>query len=193
VNGSSFEWGAELPTLSAPRVTLRSLTREDAADVLAIFGDLEVMRFWSAPPLADLQAAQALVEEINGHFRLRRLFQWGISLNETKEIVGTCTLLGVSTEHQRAEIGFALRRREWGRGLASEAVDRLIAFAFETLGLHRLEADADPENTRSLALLERHGFTKEGHLRERWLHLGERRDTAFMGLLRGEWTGKHSR
>lgn len=146
------------------------------------------MRFWSSPPLKDLAAAQELIEEIHGFFRSRRLFQWGISLRETNEVIGTCTLLDVSMEHRRAEVGFALRRHHWGKGLATEVMDTLIAFAFETLDLHRLEADADPDNKRSLLVLERQGFRREGYLRERWQHLGEVRDTVFLGLLRREWS-----
>lgn len=184
----SFEWGSELPRLSARRVDLRWLTPEDAPAILSIFGDPEVMRYWSSPPLQDLAAAKELIDEIHDHFRSRRLFQWGICLRETNEVIGTCTLLEVSMAHRRAEVGFALRRSDWGRGLATETVETLIAFSFETLNLHRLEADADPDNQRSLAVLERQGFRREGYLRERWHHLGELRDTVFLGLLRREWS-----
>lgn len=183
-----FEWGDELPTLPAGRVDLRWLTPEDAPAILSVFGDPEVMRFWSSPPLTDLTAAKELIEEIHGFFRSRHLFQWGICVSATSEVIGTCTLLGVSMDHRRAEVGFALRRNAWGRGLATEALQTLIDFAFQTLDLHRLEADADPDNERSLAVLERQGFRREGYLRERWHHLGQVRDTVFLGLLRREWS-----
>jgi len=93
----------------------------------------------------------------------------------------------VQADHERAEIGFAVARSQWGRGLASEAVAELIAFAFERLQLHRLEADTEPRNERSLRLLERLGFRREGHLRERYYVDGERQDTVLLGLLRTEW------
>ena len=184
----SFQWGTELPALAARRVDLGWLTSEDAHAIFEIFGDPEVMRFWSSPPLPDLVAARALIEEIHEHFRARRLFQWGIRLRATHEVIGTCTLYELSMEHHRAAIGFALRRSAWGQGLATEVLDTLIAFAFETLDLHRLEADVDPDNQRSLATLEPQGFRREGYLRERWHHLGEVRDTVLLGLLRREWT-----
>jgi RimJ/RimL family protein N-acetyltransferase len=183
----AFEWGDELPTLPGRRVDLRRLELDDAPAIFSIFGDPEVMRFWSSPALPDLAAAERLIHEIQDHFRARRLFQWGVRSRETSEVIGTCTLLGVDMEHRRAEIGFALRRRVWGRGLATEALDTVIAFAFDVLELHRLEADVDPENERSLVTLERQGFRREGYLRERWHHLGEVRDTVFLGLLRREW------
>lgn len=186
----SFDWSSALPTLSARRVDLSWLTLDDAPAVFEIFGDLEVMRFWSSPPLPDLAAARDLIEEIHEHFRARRLFQWGIRLRESGQIIGTSTLYDVSLEHRRAGIGFALRRSAWGQGLATEVLGTLIGFAFDTLDLQRLEADVDPDNHRSLATLERQNFRREGYLRERWHHMGDIRDTVFLGLLRHEWTRK---
>jgi RimJ/RimL family protein N-acetyltransferase len=187
---ASVEWGNELPRLTGRRIDLRWLTREDASAILAVFGDPQVMRYWSSPPLRDLGAATELIDEIHGLFASRRLFQWGICSRETDEVIGTCTLFNMSLAHRRAEVGFALGRSSWGRGLATEALGALIRFSFETLGLHRLEADADPKNERSLHLLERQGFKREGHLRERWHHLGNIHDAIFLGLLRREWTGE---
>ena len=185
----SFEWGDELPRLSGRRLDLRWLTQQDVPEIFAIFGDAEVMRFWSSPPLRNLTAATTLIEEIQQLFGSRRLFQWGVCSRETNEVFGTCTLFNVDPAHRRAEVGFALRRDTWGHGFATEALRVLIGFSFEALDLHRLEADVDPKNERSLRLLERQGFRREGHLRERWHHLGEVHDAIFLGLLRREWSG----
>lgn len=185
-----FEWGDELPRIEGDRVELRSLRNDDAPALFSIFGDSEVMKFWSSPPLKDPGAARALVEEIRIAFQDRRLFQWGISLRETGEVIGTCTLYHIDREHRRGEVGFAVQRDRWGRGLASEALGLLIGFAFETLDLHRLEADSDPGNERSLRVLERQGFRREGLMRERWHHMGAVHDGVALGLLRREWTGR---
>ena len=183
-----YTWGDRLPRLSGERVELRHLTEADAPALLAVFGDPEVMRFWSSPPLAGLGAARSLIAEIDALFHRRELFQWGVCMRGGHEVLGTCTLYHVEADHRRADIGFALGRASWGQGLASDAVATLIGFAFEALGLHRLEADADPENVRSLRVMERQGFRREGYLRERWHHMGEVRDGVLMGLLRREWT-----
>jgi ribosomal-protein-alanine N-acetyltransferase len=186
---STFEWGEELPTIEGSRVRLRPLTSDDASSMLTIFGDPEVIRFWSSPALTDLAAATDLLDEIRKAFNERRLFQWGISLKDADEVLGTCTLYNLSECHRRAEVGFALRRDSWGKGLASDALEALIKFAFEVLALHRLEADVDPDNVRSRRLLERQGFQLEGRLRERWHHLGEVCDGLCLGLLKREWPG----
>lgn len=184
---NAFSWGDRLPVLQARRLRLRGLEPGDASSILEIFGDDAVMEFWSSPPLRDLGAAAGLIAEIQELFESRRLFQWGICSQDNDEVLGTCTLYHLEHAHRRAEIGFALGRKSWGQGLATEAVETLIRFTFETLGLHRLEADADPANERSLRLLEKQGFRREGYLRERWHHLGKLQDAVFLGLLKPEW------
>ena len=183
----AFAWGETLPALPAARVRLRHLTVADAEDVFAIFSDPEVTRYWSTGPMAAVAEAAAYIEGIHAALRRRDLFQWGVEQIDSGRIVGTCTLLNLSAAHQRAEIGFAVARAFWGRGLARETAAAAAAFAFEQLELHRLEADVDPRNERSLRLLEGLGFRREGILRERYLISGERQDALMLGLLRIEW------
>ena len=52
-----FEWGDELPKLSGSRVDLRWVTQQDAPAILTVFGDSDVMKYWSSPPLTSLAAA----------------------------------------------------------------------------------------------------------------------------------------
>lgn len=184
---SGHAWGERLPVLPAKRVALRSLVEADAADVFAVFSNQEVMRYWDAAPMVTPEAALAYVREIHHSFRRRELFQWGIASRADDRIIGTCTLLHLSHTHERAEIGFALAQAQWGRGLGTEAVTTLLSFVFANLQLHRVEADVDPRNTRSLRLLERLGFTQEGLLRHRYYVGRERQDAALLGLLRSAW------
>ena len=182
-----FQWGLHIPTLRAPRLTLRTLTEADVADVLAVFSDPLVLRYWDGPLLTTQQDAMDYIERIHYGFRRQELLQWGIADRPADAIIGTCTLTNLSTLHGRAEIGFALRQARWGQGLGSEAVRSVIDFAFAALGLHRLEADVDPRNMRSLRLLERLGFRREGHLRERYYMNGERQDAVMLAMLRTDW------
>lgn len=176
-----------LPTIETERLRLRWLTAVDVPALFAIFGNAEVCRYWSSPPMPDIAAAEALLREIEAYFAERSLFQWGIAERDSDAVIGTCTLASLSAEHRRAEIGFALARSAWERGYLAEALPALLAFAFDTLGLHRIEADADPRNTRSIRVLERVGFQREGYMRERYHLAGEIQDAVMYGLLRPEW------
>jgi [ribosomal protein S5]-alanine N-acetyltransferase len=176
-----------LPTLLTERLALRWLTPADVPALYEIFSDAEVTRYWSSPPLSDLAAAEALLAEIREAFARRTLFQWGIARRSDDLVVGTCTLAGLTAAHRRAELGFALGRVHWGRGYIAEALPALVGFAFDQLGLHRLEADVDPRNRASIRALERLGFRREGYLRERYHLRGEIQDALMYGLLRPEW------
>jgi len=180
-----FEAG--LPTLEAERVLLRRLTPGDDAGLLRVFGDAETMQWWSHGPFTDLAAATTYRERIDYGLRSRSLFQWGIVARDGGLLMGTCTLSDWSSTHRRAELGYILHRDHWGQGLASEAVRAVLDFGFGTMRLHRVEADVDPENTASIALVERLGFNREGYLRERWWPHGTPQDSLIFGLLATDW------
>jgi RimJ/RimL family protein N-acetyltransferase len=110
-----------------------------------------------------------------------------VTLAATGELMGTTTLFRIDRDHRRAEIGFALGSRWWGQGWGSATVARIATYAFQALGLHRLEADVDPRNAASLRVLERLGFRREGLLRARYHVAGEIQDSVLLGLLSDEW------
>ena len=185
----SDPFGQTLPTLVTPRLRLRHPRPADAERVLAVFGDPVAMRYWSHEPLPDLDAARAYLRSIDEGFEQRSLFQWALTRPEDDRLVGTVTLLHWDRANRRAEVGYMLAREQWGQGLASEAVRAVLRFAFDALGLHRIEAELDPRNEASARLLERLGFRHEGHQRERWFLYGEWSDSALYGLLRTDFEG----
>jgi len=184
MNVPTFE---TMPTIAAQRVSLRPLTSNDANDLFRIFGDAEVMRFWSSPPWQDVADAHALIENVTRGAAENQFYQWGVAHNDEDTVIGTCTLFQLDRRNRRAEIGFILRRDCWGQGFMTEALGALLQFSFETMKLHRLEADVDPRNEACIRLLERVGFQREGLLRERWLVNGEVNDSLMLGLLRGDF------
>ncbi|MGH9882532.1 MAG: GNAT family N-acetyltransferase [Pyrinomonadaceae bacterium] len=176
-----------LPTINSSRLTLRWLFADDVDALYRIFSNAEVMRYWSTPPLADRNAASDLLAEIHDCFKNGTVLKWGIARRMDNAVIGTATLFHLELSNRRAELGYCLDRAEWGKGYMNEALNALLAYAFETLDLHRIEADVDPRNSNSIRTLERLGFQREGFLRERWHVNGEIQDALFFGLLRREW------
>ncbi len=179
--------GEKLPVIEASRVNLRHIETADIDSLYDIFSDSEAMRFFGIVPFAERADAVNYLADIHKNFEKNTLFQWGISLKTDNKIIGTTTLFHIDEKNCRAEIGYALNREFWGKGLVTEAVNALLNYAFTELNLHRIEADVDPRNTPSIRLLERFGFQKEGYLRERWIVQGETQDALFYGLLKNEW------
>lgn len=181
-----YPGSAQLPTLQAQRLRLRWLRQSDRDALHTVFSDPAVMRYWSSPALTSMDAAQALLEQIWQLYADRQLYQWGIALEHSDQVIGTCTLYRLEAQHRRAEIGFALGSAWQGQGYAGEAVRRLIAHAVDDLDLARLEADVDPRNTPSLRLLEKLGFVREGLLRARYRVAGEIQDSVLLGWVKHE-------
>ena len=172
------------------RLTLRFLNETDLPTVYDIFSHPEVMRYWSYPPWTELSQAQQWLRNIQEGYHTGNALQLGIERRADPVLVGTCTLFQFHTASRRAEIGYALGRPYWGSGYMHEALQALLRFAFQTLELNRLEADIDPRNIASAKTLERLGFQKEGHLRERWIVNAEISDTDLYGLLQRDWQAR---
>jgi RimJ/RimL family protein N-acetyltransferase len=181
-----------LPTLPGERVALRWLTAADADDIYEIYSDPEAMRFWSTTAMTAKSQARTLLREIREEHAAGHLHEWGLVDPLGGKVIGTCTLFHLDRSNRRAEIGFALGRQWWGKGLMGEALTVLLDFAFGQLGLRRIEADTDPANSASIRLLESLGFRREGLLRERWNVGGELQDTLFLGLLAREYRPRRS-
>jgi ribosomal-protein-alanine N-acetyltransferase len=173
--------------LNSKRLVLRHFVESDLLALFSIFSNPEVMRYWSSPPMTDISDARHMLLYIQENYRNRSALQLAIERKNDQALIGTCTFHNLHLKSRRAEIGYALGRMYWGQGYMREALTVLIDFAFESLGLNRLEADIDPRNTSSEILLERLGFLKEGYLRQRWIVNGEVSDTVFYGLLRSDW------
>ncbi len=184
-----YPWGEDLPVLETRRLILRGLRETDLPALFAVFSEPEVMRYWSSTPHRDLAETAGVLTRAREGFAARSAFQWGVALGEDGTAIGTCTLFRVEPKHLRGEVGYVLGRPYWGKGMAGEALAAVIGFAFDALGLHRLDADVDPRNARSLKLLERMGFAREGYLRESYRIGTEVTDSVILGLLRPEWRG----
>ena len=176
-----------LPVINTPRLSMRWISEDDVDSLYEIFSDPQVVRYWAFGPLANREAAAAMQREIADSNLKDNIWKWGLALRDSNRLIGTTTLFNLSLSNGRAEIGYAMGRTHWGNGYMNEALTALIAHAFETVKLRRLEADVDPRNAPSIRTLERLGFQREGFLRERWHVEGEIQDAYFYGLLKHEW------
>jgi ribosomal-protein-alanine N-acetyltransferase len=173
--------------LQSDRLTLRPMQGHDAPALFAIHSDPAVMRYWSVPPWTSIEQARESIASDIGAMEAGHHLRLGLERKEDSALLGTCSLFNLHAASRRAELGYALDARAWGRGYMSEALVALVEYAFAELTLNRIEADIDPRNEASARSLARLGFKREGHLRERWIVDGEVSDTAFFGLLRSDW------
>lgn len=175
------------PTLVGERSVLRELQPADALDLFAFRSDPEVQRYDSAP-MQDPAEAAALIDQLEVEYAAHRGVCWGITLRGDSPVVGLIGLAAWDAYHSRAEIGYDLPRDNWGRGVATDALQAVLNFGFPRLLLHRVEAQTIADNHASVRLLRRAGSTLEGVRREcSWEEDSTFHDSAIYGLLRPEF------
>lgn len=164
--------------LEADGIVLRALERADAEALFSAHNNDATHKYWSGPAHTSVeQTADYIQDTIN----IPNAHAWAIT--ETGgEALGRIALFLL--REGVGEIGVIMRPEATGRGFASKALSLVVAHAFDTLGLHRIVADVDPDNAASLNLFLRNGFEREGLLRANWkTHIGIR-DTVLLAKLR---------
>ena len=174
--------------LSTDRLRLRRFADTDLAALLAIRNDPEVARFqsWQATDEATLQSFLTEMARVELGTP-GRWFQFAIVLRATGEFVGDCGFHLLLEDARQGEIGYTFSRAHQGKGLAQEAVSAMLTYIFATLDIHRIAAVTDVRNHRSIKLLERLSFRREGHTRQAFWNRGEWVDEYIYAMLRDRW------
>ena len=174
--------------LKTPRLLLRRLEPHDAPVVFAYRSDPDVGRYQIWHP-ADVAEVEAFIESLKGvtpgdpgtglHFAITR--------RETGRLIGNCVIQFPHDGPHEVELGITLAPAAQGQGYATEALQALLAYAFDELAKHRVYARVDPRNAPSRALMARVGLREEGHLRETAFVRGEWIDDVVYAMLDWEW------
>jgi RimJ/RimL family protein N-acetyltransferase len=182
----STDWREHLPVLSGQQVRLRELRASDAASLFALLTTEEVSRFISPPPTT----VEGFERFISWTLRQRAA---GTYACFAVTVAGHDTAIGIFQVRETepgfgtAEWGFAIGSPFWGTGVFAQGAELVIQFAFETLGVHRLEARAALKNGRGNGALRKIGAVQEGVLRKSFLRNGEYLDQALYAIVAEDW------
>jgi ribosomal-protein-alanine N-acetyltransferase len=171
------------PSLSTERLNLRGLSDEDEKEVFFLRSDKEMLQFLDGDPAQSIDEARQWIRTINDGIDGNQYIAWAIALKNDPRLIGTITFWNITKEHYRAEIGYALHPLFQGRGLMQEAVTVVLNYGFNIIRLHSVEANVNPNNTRSIQLLERNGFVWEAYHRENYYYNGHFLDSAIYSLI----------
>ncbi len=140
-----------------------------------------------------MKAAREQVREyMVDQYRKRRGFRWIITLKGDVRPIGTLGFYKWSpSAGYQAEMGYDLAKEHWGKGIMTEAMTAVIDFGFERMGLNRIEVYVMPRNKRSVRMIRRLGFKREGLIRQRYFdEFGNFTDDILFSMLRRDWDGK---
>jgi [ribosomal protein S5]-alanine N-acetyltransferase len=164
---------------------LRRFVPSDADDLARHANDREVSlnlrdRFPHPYTLANAQAFIALASHEDP--------VTSFAITDAGAVVGSIGVMcGTDIERHTCEIGYWLGRAAWGRGLATEAVQEMTAYAFDMLGMYRVFAVPFVRNTASFRVLEKAGYTREGLMRRSAVKDGQVLDQYLYAAYSDSW------
>ena len=183
------DWRQSLPVLASSQVTLRQLRASDAQSLCALLTTEEVSRFISPPPTTvdgfERFIAWTLRQRQAGTYAC-----FAVTVDSTDTAIGIFQLRELEPGFGTAEWGFAIGSAYWGSGVFQEGAELMVKFAFEVVGVHRLEARAAVKNGRGNGALRKIGAVQEGLLRKSFLKDGEYLDQALWTILHEDWTAR---
>lgn len=175
--------------LSAKRLLLREMVEADWGPLYAYEREPEFRRYDPDDLQSPLQfrlTIQALIAQQRDHPRTSYYFT--VVQHEEARVIGSCYIAVRDGRSRQAEIGYMLGPAFWGQGFATEAANRLLAFGFDDLKLHRIFASGVvSENAGSVRVLEKIGMRREAHFRESHWFDGRWWDTTLYAILEDEW------
>jgi RimJ/RimL family protein N-acetyltransferase len=185
----STDWRDALPVLSGAKVTLREMRASDAPSLFALLTTEEVARFISPPP-GTVEGFERFILWASRQRAAGAYVCFAVTLADSDTAVGIFQLRSIEAGFATAEWGFALGSPFWGTGLFEKAARLVMEFAFETIGVHRLEARAAVRNGRGNGALRKIGAVQEGILRKSFLRDGEYLDQMLWTVLDEDWRAK---
>ena len=182
----STDWKRQLPVLTGTGITLRELRMSDAPALLALLTTEEVTRFISPPPTT-LEGFEKFINWTIGEREAGRYVCFAVVPEGYETAVGLFQVRQLESSFATAEWGFALGSGFWGSGLFSKGAELVVDFAFDVIGVHRLEARAAVENGRGNGALRKIGAVQEGTLRKSFVRNGKQLDQALWSILDRDW------
>lgn len=170
-------------------LTIRRPRLQDCRDLFEFLSLSEVARYqlwepWSYEQVEAAVAEQTRIASRDPGSTLQ------LVVEREQRVIGDCQL-AISVDARQAEIGYSFHPQYSGKGYATRAVTMVLGIAFIHLGVHRICAMTDPNNERSIRLLERIGMRREGHLLQNGFVRGEWVDSYLYAMLDSEWTSTH--
>ncbi len=145
------------------RLILRQFTEDDAALLLQLNGDPEVLKYLHEPVLESEEKATEIIRSIILPQYTLNLGRWAIHKKTDHQFIGWCGLK-LRPELNEIDLGYRLLKSEWGKGYATETAIQTLNHGFNSLQLKIITGRAHIENIASIKVLEKIGmhFVSEG-------------------------------
>lgn len=182
-----FEMFRNIPSLTTERLTLRKIKPSDARDMFEYSCLPEVTKYLLWNHHTEIEQTKDYLRYVQKCYRRGEFFDWALVLNDEKKMIGTCGFTSLDFQNNSAEVGYVLNPAYWGRGIAAEALRRVMEFGFMRLNIHRIEAKYIIGNESSRRVMEKCGMTFEGVRRSSMFIKGDYRDIGICSIISSEY------
>jgi len=186
---TTFDFSAN-HILENDRVLLRPLAENDVENLLNFSIYEPDLWTYSLVPASGLENLKKYINLALEERKNKTSYPFIVFDKRTNTYAGSTRFYDFQPRHQTTQLGYTWYGKSFhGTGLNKNCKYLLLKFAFETLGLERVEFRADANNQRSIAAMKSIGCTVEGILRSNCVSLTDRRDSIVLSVLKSEWNG----
>ncbi len=172
-------------TIETKRLILRRAKMEDAQAMFDNWAsDPEVTKFLTWPTHKTLEDTREILSLWIAEYEKEDFYQWTIELKEIGAPIGSISVVSQDDRIQKAEIGYCIGKSWWRRGITSEAMQAVMDFLFDEVGMNRVESRHDPNNPHSGGVMRKCGLEYEGTRRQSDINNQGLCDTACYGLVK---------
>lgn len=182
---------AHMPVMTTERLMMREMKPCDSYDMFEYARRPDVTRYLTWEPHPSREYTREYLQFLTTKYRAGEFYDWALIWcadgDAGRKMIGTCGFTRFDFANNSAEVGYVINPEFHGRGIAPEALRRVMRFGFEELKLNRIEAHYMFGNEASRRVMEKAGMRFEGILRGSLLIRGEYRDVGICSILYSEY------
>jgi ribosomal-protein-alanine N-acetyltransferase len=153
--------------LETKRLILRKFTINDAELVHKNWAnDDDVTKFLTWKSHENIEITKNVLEHWVSNYNKEDFYQWAIVLKDINEPIGSISVVKQDDKIKMVHIGYCIGKRWWHKGITTEALEIIIKYFFEDVGVNRIESRHDPNNPNSGKVMEKCGMKYEGTMRQ---------------------------
>lgn len=157
----------QFPTLETEQLTLNKIEVSNLEEVFGIYSNDQVFEYCGIIPKHNKDTVKNMIGHFERDFNKGLRVKWGIfRKNNPYILLGIIEAMDFNQKVDMVTIGYFLAESYWGKGIATQAVEMVKKYLFETAEVNRIQAEVMPFNERSKRVLLKSGFLKEGTLRQ---------------------------
>lgn len=151
------------PQLLTDRLILRNVENTDVALIHKLRSDEIVNAFVGRDNSSTLEKAKDYILKMQNLIQKNECIYWVINLKESKDLIGCVCLWNFDSENEIVEIGYEMLSEFQGKGIMSEALKKVIEYAFEEMKAKIITAFPSADNSNSVVILKKLNFEFEEH------------------------------